>query len=99
MLCVQGGKTSFSHTFSDVGVVRNLLNKNLEHLWDYIRELTEKDKPAKTVDRIHHPYVLYRCTRSDFYVGGSNTVLYYPFPSAAELEREHHRWLRWAQLS
>lgn len=77
----------------------NLPYKNIEHLWDCIRELTEKDKPAKTVDRIHPPHVLYRCTKSGFYIGDNETVLYYPFPSVEELEREHHRWWRWAQLS
>lgn len=77
----------------------NLPYKNIKHLWDCLAELTERDKTVKTVDRIHPSHVLYRCTKSGFYIGDNNTVLYYPFPSPEELEKEHHRWWRWAQLS
>ena len=77
----------------------NLPYKNIKHLWDCLAELTERDKTVKTVDRIHPSHVLYRCTKSGFYIGDNNTVLYYPFPSPEELEKEPHRWWRWAQLS
>lgn len=77
----------------------NLPYKNIKHLWDCMAELTERDKAVKTVDRINPQHVLYRCTKNGFYIGDHETMLYYPFPSAEELEREHHRWWRWAQLS
>lgn len=77
----------------------NLPYKNIDHLKDCLHELTEKKKITKTVDRIHSQRALYRCIKSGFFVGDNKTVLHYPFPSAEELEKDHHRWWRSAQLS
>ncbi len=77
----------------------NLPYKNIKHLWSCILELTEKNKTTKTVNRTYFPHVRYRCIKSGFYVGDQQTLLYYPFPSSKELEKNHHRWWRWAQES
>jgi len=84
---------------SDKDVFRNLPYKNIKHLQDCLLELTEKKKTTKTVDRIHSSYVPYRCIKTGFFVGNQDMVLYYPFPSAAEMEKNHRRWWRSAQLS
>jgi len=76
----------------------NLPYKNIKHLKDCLRELTEKEKTTKTVNRIHSPHVQYRCIKTGFFVGNQDMVLYYPFPSAAEMEKNHYRWWRSAQL-
>jgi len=76
----------------------NLPYKNINHLRDCLLEVTEKQKTTKTVDRVHLPRVPYRCIESGFFVGDRNCILYYPFPSAAEMEKNHHRWWRSAQF-
>ncbi len=73
--------------------------RNIRHIWSCVLELTEKNKTTKTVNRTHFPRVFYRCIKSGFYIGDQNTILYYPFPSIEELEKEHHRWWKWAQES
>jgi hypothetical protein len=70
---------------------------NIKHMWSCVLELTEKEKTTKTVNRIYHRHVKYRCIKTGFYVGNHDTMLYYPFPSERELEKNHHRWWRWAQ--
>jgi hypothetical protein len=75
----------------------NLPYKNIKHLWSCIFELTEKNKTTKTVNRTYFPRVLYRCIKNGFYIGDQQNILYYPFPSIEELEKNHHRWWRWAQ--
>lgn len=78
----------------------NLPYKNIKHLRDCLVELTEKpQKISKTVDRIHSPKVQYRCIESGFFVGTHDNVLYYPFPSAEEMDKNNHNWWRSAQLS
>jgi len=77
-------------------VSSNLPYKNISHLRDCLLELGDRGKNTKTVDRVHSPHVPYRCIKSGFFIGDQNTVLYYPFPSAAEMEKKHHRWWRWA---
>jgi hypothetical protein len=73
--------------------------RNIKHIWSCMLELTERNKTTKTVNRNYFPRVFYRCIKSGFYVGDQNTLLYYPFPSIEELEKEHHRWWKWAQES
>lgn len=79
--------------------VGDLPYKNVKHLWSCVRELIEKDKITKTVNRTYSPHVRYRCVKSGFYVGDQDALLYYPFPSHSELEKNNHRWWRSAQLS
>jgi len=80
------------------GQTEGLPYQNIEHLRDCLSELTSKAKTTKTVDRIHPQRVPYRVIKSGFYVGHQDNMLYYPFPSEEELERDHHAWWRSATL-
>ncbi len=84
---------------SDGQATWNLPYKNIEHLKDCLLELRDAKKITKTVDRIHPPFVPFRCIGSGFFVGDANGLLYYPFPSVEDLEEEHHKWWRSAQES
>lgn len=83
----------------DQEVSWNLPYKRIKHLRNCLLELTEKEKTTKTVDRIHSARVPFRCIKTGFFVSNQDMVLYYPFPSAAEMEKTHHKWWRSAQLS
>jgi hypothetical protein len=76
----------------------NLPYKNISHLRDCLLELSNKKKITKTVDRIYNTHVRYRCIEGGFFLGDNNTIIYYPFPSRAELEKDHLQWWRSAQL-
>ena len=78
--------------------VSNLPYKKIDHIRDCLVELSGKNKTTKTVDRIYEQHMLFRCIESGYYVGNYDTILHYPFPSAEELEKYHHRWWRSAQL-
>lgn len=80
-------------------ISQNLPYNNIKHLRDCLIELTEAEKTTKTVNRIHSPHIPFRCIKSGFFVGGQDMVLYYPFPSIAAMEKNHHRWWRSAQWS
>ena len=73
--------------------------KNINHLKDCLLELTEKGKITKTVDRLHLQRASYCSIKSGFFIGNHETVLHYPFPSAEEMNRDHHRWWRSAELT
>lgn len=77
----------------------DLPDQHIKHLWNCVLELTEKKKTTKTVNRTYDRRVQYRCIKSGFYVGNQDKLLYYPFPSEQELEKNNHRWWRWAQES
>jgi hypothetical protein len=72
--------------------------KNIAHLRDCLAALGEQDKRSKTVDRLHTQHVHFRCIKGGFYIGGSDGLKYYPFPSQRELDEKHHNWWRSADL-
>jgi hypothetical protein len=82
---------------SDKEASWNLPYKNIAHLKDCLLELSDAKKITKTVDRIHPPLVPFRCIESGFFVGDANGLLYYPFPSGEDMEKEHHKWWKSAQ--
>jgi hypothetical protein len=76
----------------DVG---DLPYKNLGHLRDCLSELeAEDDKVNKLVNRYLTGEMLFRTIKNGIFVGDGQTLLYYPMPDLAELEREHHEWWR-----
>jgi hypothetical protein len=77
---------------------KNLRNERIEHLRNCLLELAERPKTTKTVNRIQYGNVPYAVIKSGFFVGDSNSVLYFPFPSVEELERNHHDWWRSATV-
>ncbi len=69
-----------------------------EHLQDCIRQLQNSDKPCKTVDRNHVPGGWGRRFKNGFFVGNSDKLLYFPFPSRQELETKYRDWWRSSQI-
>jgi hypothetical protein len=81
------------------GDAKNLPYSNIQHIRDCLVELATKDKTTKTVNRIQHEHLPYRCVRKGFFVGDQTGMLYYPFPSMEDMEKDHHYWWRSAALS
>jgi len=80
------------------GDASNLPYTNLEHIRDCLIELSTKGKTTKTINRIQHEHVPYRCVKKGFFVGDDTGMLYYPFPSHEDMEKHHHYWWRSAEL-
>ncbi len=80
------------------GEARNLPYSNVQHIRDCLVELATKDKTTKTVNRIQHEHLPYRCVRKGFFVGDQTGILHYPFPSIEDMEKHHHYWWRSAEL-
>jgi hypothetical protein len=81
------------------GNARNLPYDNIEHIRDCLIELATKDKTTKTINRIQHEHITYRCVKKAFFVGDQTGMLYYPFPSLDDMEKHHHYWWRSAELT
>jgi hypothetical protein len=79
--------------------VEDLPYEHLEHVRDCLAELAAREKTTKTVNRIQPERIPFRCIESGFFVGDRDTVLFYPFPSAEEMDKQHHQWWRSAALS
>jgi hypothetical protein len=73
--------------------------KDIEHIRNCIVELRNSpDKETKTVNRTHSHLFLYRTIRSGFFLGEGDRVIWYPFPSMAELKDKYYSWWRSASL-
>jgi hypothetical protein len=63
------------------------------HLRECLLELkTSEGKHTKTVDRTHPQHFPYHCIRNGVFVGDQEGLLYYPFPTRAELEGKYYYW-------
>ena len=80
------------------GNAKNLPYKNVEHIRDCLIELATKGKTTKTINRIQHEHIPYRCVRNGFFLGDQTGLLYYPFPSLEDMQKHHHYWWRSAEL-
>jgi len=77
------------------GEAGNLPYSHLEHLRDCLAQLRKGSrKHTKTVDRIQPQDFPYRCTKSGFFLGDQEEILYYPFPSGKDFEGIYHDWWR-----
>jgi len=77
------------------GDATNLPYRFIDHLRVCLNELlTDKERPTKTVDRIHPPQFPYRCVKSGFYLGDQEGMLFFPFPTRDELETKYYTWWR-----
>ncbi len=76
------------------GNTSDLPYTDIAHLKDCLSAVAKKDKITKTVNRIQSERPYYRCIKGGFFVGKGENVLYYPFPSAKELEQSNHEWWR-----
>ncbi|MBI2360702.1 MAG: hypothetical protein HYV04_17655 [Deltaproteobacteria bacterium] len=77
-------------------IVSPLPNVNLGHLKESIRELMDNpDKKTKTIslDSIL-PLLSYRNLHTGFWFAAGTDLIFYPLPSAAEMESKHDVWWR-----
>lgn len=77
------------------GSAEHLPYSNIGHLRDCLMTLSdEKEKNKKTVNRYFNGTLLYRTLKNGFFVGSKDELLYYPYPSMAELEDKHYEFWR-----
>jgi hypothetical protein len=77
------------------GSTEHLPYSNVGHLRDCLEILKgEYEKHMKTVQRIYSGSLLYRTIESGFYVGSKSEIVFYPYPSMAELENINYEFFR-----
>jgi hypothetical protein len=76
------------------GSAEHLPYPHVGHLRDCLETLKNEKKKMKTVVRFYNGELLYRTIASGFYIGASNDVIYYPYPSMAELEKLNYDFWR-----
>lgn len=77
------------------GSVDYLPFANIGHLRDCLEILSnEYEKQMKTVQRVFSGNLLYRTIESGFYIGSKDEIIYYPFPTLAELEDLNYEFFR-----
>ena len=77
------------------GSIANLPYTNIGHLRDCLEILKgEYEKHMKTVQRIYSGSLLYRTIESGFYAGSKDEIIFYPYPSLAELENINYEFFR-----
>ena len=81
------------------GEVRDLPYATIQHLRDCLAQLkTNPEKHTKTVNRIQPQAFPFRVVEHGFYLGDADKLLYYPFPSKADLNFKYYDWWRSASL-
>ncbi len=77
------------------GSAEHLPYGNISHLRDCLEIIkTEEMKQMKTVQRIYTGALLYRTIETGFYVGAVNDIVFYPYPSLAEIEKLNYEFFR-----
>ena len=77
------------------GSADQLPYRNVGHLRDCLEILkTEEKKNMKTVQRVFSGSLLYRTVNTGFYIGDKDNILFYPFPTVAELEEKNYDFFR-----
>ena len=80
------------------GLGDNLPYRDIAHLRDCLSAVWRKGtKDVKVVSRRIRTQIHYRMIRSGFYLGNSEQMVFYPFPSRDDLETIHYEWWRSAQ--
>ena len=81
------------------GDAQDLPYTNLYHLRDCLSGLLQNNaKKTKTVVRFFNGDIQYRTCKNGFFIGDTNEVLFYPFPSREELDGKYHSWWRSALI-
>ncbi|BAX81244.1 hypothetical protein [Labilibaculum antarcticum] len=76
----------------------NLPYPELDHLRDCLKILNnEPGKIQKTIRRFFSRDLLFRTIKNGFFIGDSNEMVYYPFPSEEELNDKNYVWWRSAK--
>jgi len=77
------------------GSAEHLPYSNIGHLRDCLEILKgEYEKHMKTVQRIYSGLLLYRTISTGFYVGSRDDIVFYPYPTMAELENINYEFFR-----
>lgn len=76
------------------GLASNLPYRDPVHIVDCLDELLRSNKPTKSVDRNPRLQAFFRTITNGIFVGDQTGILYYPFPSEAELEDKYQFWWR-----
>jgi hypothetical protein len=67
----------------------------VSHLRDCLEIIkTEENKFMKTVQRFHTGKLYYQTINSGFFLGSRENIVYYPFPSMKELEKNHNEFYK-----
>jgi hypothetical protein len=77
------------------GSAEQLPYPNVGHLRDCLEILRgEYEKHMKTVQRIYSGLILYRTIETGFYVGAKDEMVFYRYPTMAELENINYEFFR-----
>lgn len=77
------------------GSAEHLPYGSVSHLRDCLEIIkTEEAKQMKTVHRLYNGTLLYRTIDTGFYIGSKDDILFYPFPSLAEIEKINYDFFR-----
>ncbi len=76
------------------GSAEHLPYPSIGHLRDCLETLKDYDKKMKTVLRFYRGELLYRSVASGYYLGASEEMIYYRYPSMAELENINYDFFR-----
>jgi len=80
------------------GSVNDLPYENVDHLRDCLLDLKkDPSKNKKTVIRFFNRDLLFRTIKNGVFLGNSEKVIFYAFPSLAELEDKYYAWWRSAK--
>jgi len=82
----------------EFGSAQGLPYSNIDHYRQCLLELKTKTVTIKMVDRIHRTSFHYRTVKSGYYLGNKRDLLFFPMPSAEELQHRHYKWWRSAQM-
>ena len=80
------------------GTAGDLPYHDIDHLRDCLEQVAASHKASKLVLKQVNEGVLYRMIQGGFYVGDQDDFAFYRFPSLPQLEHEHRRWWRAAQV-
>lgn len=69
-----------------------------DHVIETHKALVNGNKKVKIVDRRYQISGLGRGVKGGFYIGDKDELLFFPFPSHADLEKNYHEWYRSANL-
>ena len=76
------------------GSAEHLPYSHVGHLRDCLEILHKESKKMKTVVRFYNGDLLYRSVASGFYVGAKEEMIYYRYPTMAELEKMNFDFFR-----
>jgi hypothetical protein len=76
------------------GSAEHLPYPNIGHLRDCLETLKDDQKKMKTVLRFYKGELLYRSVETGYYLGAKDEMIFYRYPTMAELEKINYEFLR-----